>query len=37
LLTPQLGDTTITVFRQHDEASQVATVIVRGSTGMFLL
>lgn len=28
----ELGDTTITIFRQHDDASQISTVIVRGST-----
>merc|ERR1719223_1029135 len=28
----EIGDTTVTVFRQQDDASQVSTVIVRGAT-----
>lgn len=32
VLVDELGDTTVTIFRQKDDASQVATVIIRGST-----
>ncbi len=32
VIVDELGDTTVTIFRQLDDASQISTVIVRGST-----
>lgn len=32
VLVDELGDTTVTIFRQHKDVSQVSTVIIRGST-----
>ena len=34
VLVDELGDTTVTIFRQHKDVSQVSTVIIRGSTGL---
>jgi len=32
VVVDELGDTTVTIFRQKDDSSQVATIIIRGST-----
>lgn len=32
VVTEELGDTTISIFRQKDDASKVSTIIIRGST-----
>jgi len=36
VVVDELGDTTVTIFRQRDDASRVSTIIVRGSTDNIL-